>query len=99
MEILIDIVLPIFGTLFIAYIAARTKLFSTKATEGLATFVFTFAVPSLLFDSVSRHPLPDPIEWELLISFFGTAYLIWLAVAVKTGFCACVPCRHDGGFR
>lgn len=79
MEILIDIVLPIFGTLFIAYIAARTKLFPTKATEGLATFVFTFAVPSLLFDSVSRHPLPDPIEWELLISFFGTAYLIWLA--------------------
>lgn len=79
MEILIDIVLPIFGTLFIAYLAARTGLFTTKATEGLATFVFTFAVPSLLFDSVSGHPLPDPIEWELLLSFFGTAYLVWIA--------------------
>lgn len=79
MEILIDIVLPIFGTLFIAYISARTGLFTNKATEGLATFVFTFAVPSLLFDNVSRHPLPDPIEWELLVSFFGAAYLIWIA--------------------
>lgn len=78
MQILFDIVLPVFGTLFIAFFSARAGIVPPKVAEGLAGFVFTFAVPALLFDNIVRHPLPDPIEWNYLVSFFGAAYCVWL---------------------
>lgn len=77
MEILIDIVLPVFGTVFIAYAAARFGLFSKSATDGLSAFVFNFAIPPMLFHTMATRSLPRPIEWEFLISFFGAGYAVW----------------------
>tara|TARA_R110002012_G_scaffold146418_3_gene304681 strand:- start:872 stop:1810 length:939 start_codon:yes stop_codon:yes gene_type:complete len=78
MEILIDIILPVFGTVFIAYFATRFGLFPETAVDGLSKFVFTFAIPPMLFHTMSRQALPDPIEWEFLISFFGAGYAVWV---------------------
>lgn len=78
MDILIDIILPVFGTVFIAYFAARLGLFPAAAVDGLSRFVFNFAIPAMLFHTMSRQTLPDPIEWEFLISFFGAGYIVWL---------------------
>lgn len=78
MEILIDIILPVFGTVFIAYFATRLGLFPETAVDGLSKFVFTFAIPPMLFHTMSRQTLPDPIEWEFLISFFGAGYIVWI---------------------
>lgn len=78
MEILIDIILPVFGTVFIAYFAVRLGLFPETAIDGLSKFVFNFAIPPMLFHTMSRQTLPDPIEWEFLISFFGAGYAVWI---------------------
>ncbi|WP_193181274.1 AEC family transporter [Nisaea sediminum] len=78
MEILIDIVLPVFGTVFIAYGAARLGWFPEAAVDSLSKFVFNFAIPPMLFHTMARQTLPDPIEWEFLISFFGAGYAVWL---------------------
>jgi len=78
MEILIDIVLPVFGTVFIAYGAARLGWFPDAAVDSLSKFVFNFAIPPMLFHTMARRTLPDPIEWEFLISFFGAGYVVWL---------------------
>ncbi|MBO6562652.1 MAG: AEC family transporter [Nisaea sp.] len=78
MEILIDIVLPVFGTVFIAYGAARLGWFPEAAVDNLSKFVFNFAIPPMLFHTMARQTLPDPIEWEFLISFFGAGYAVWL---------------------
>tara|TARA_E500000305_G_scaffold110835_1_gene120203 strand:+ start:3440 stop:4378 length:939 start_codon:yes stop_codon:yes gene_type:complete len=78
MEILIDIILPVFGTVFIAYFAVRFGLFPESAIDGLSKFVFNFAIPPMLFHTMSRQTLPDPIEWEFLFSFFGAGYVVWI---------------------
>ena len=77
MEILIDIILPVFGTVFIAYLVTRFGLFPQSAVDGLSKFVFNFAIPPMMFHTMARQTLPDPIEWEFLISFFGAGYVIW----------------------
>ncbi len=79
----LDIVLPIFGLLAFGYAATFTAVFDTVANRALASFVFWFAIPVLLFRSVATQPLPDAIPWGYLISFYGTALLV-LAVAAIT---------------
>ena len=78
MDILIDIILPIFGTVFMAYFAVRFRLFPEQAIDGLSKFVFNFAIPPMLFHTMSRQILPDPIEWAFLFSFFGAGYVVWI---------------------
>lgn len=78
MEILIDIVLPVFGTVFIAYGSARLGWFPETAVDNLSRFVFNFAIPPMLFHTMAQRTLPDPIEWAFLISFFGAGYVVWI---------------------
>ena len=87
MEILIDIILPVFGTVFIAYFATRFRLFPADAVDGLSKFVFNFAIPPMLFHTMSRQTLPDPIEWEFLISFFGGGYIVWILGMLVSLWC------------
>lgn len=80
MSVLFDIVLPIFGLLAFGYAATFTRVFDAAASRALASFVFWFAIPVLLFRSVASQPLPDVIPWGYLIAFYGAALLV-LAVA------------------
>ena len=85
MQILFDIIVPVFGIVLLGYLAARTRLFSETAAEGLGAFVFNFAIPALLFRSMATRDLPDPIEWGFLVAYFGGGYLVWaffLAIAL-----------------
>lgn len=77
MQILLDIIVPVFGIVAIGYLAARFGLFPRAANDGLTRFVFTFAIPPMLFRSMATNELPDPIEWGFLISYFGGGYLVW----------------------
>jgi malonate transporter len=71
MDIIVDIILPVFGIVLIGYVAARAGFFPEAAGKGLAYFVFNFAIPPLLFRSMVTQTLPDPIEWSFLASYFG----------------------------
>jgi len=71
MEIVFDIVLPIFGVVMIGYGATRFGLFDSASEKGLATFVFNFVIPLFLFRSLANADLPSQIPW----GFFGTYYI------------------------
>ncbi len=86
MQIIVDIIVPVFGIVFIAYVAAASGLFSEAATRGLSQFVFNFAIPPMLFRTMATQTLPDPIEWAYLISFFGGGYVAWaIGMAISGG--------------
>jgi malonate transporter and related proteins len=84
MDIILDIILPVFGIVLIGYTAARSGLFPQSAGKGLAFFVFNFAIPPLLFRSMVTQTPPDPIEWSFLASYFGGGLLICMVGAVLT---------------
>ncbi len=78
MDILLDIIVPVFGIVGIGYGAARLGIFPAEATKGLSLFVFSFAIPALLFRTMATTDLPESIPWGYLISYFGGGYVAWL---------------------
>jgi malonate transporter and related proteins len=75
------VILPIFGLLAFGYVATFTKVFGEAAATALASFVFYFAIPVLLFRSMATTALPDEIAWGYLGSFYGGT-----AIAFALGF-------------
>lgn len=78
MDIIVEIIVPVFGIVGIGYGAARLTLFSQEATRGLSTFVFHFAIPAMLFRAMATTELPAEIQWGYLVSYFGGGYGAWL---------------------
>ena len=75
MTVLIDIIVPVFAVVALGFAAARLKWLSVQGVDGLAGFVFNFAIPALLFRSVATRQFPETIEWGLLGAFFGGCYV------------------------
>lgn len=78
MEILLEIIVPVFGIVGLGYAAARTGLFPHDATKGLSRFVFDYAIPAMLFRTMATTALPETIQWGYLISYFGGGYVAWI---------------------
>lgn len=78
MEIILEIIVPVFGIVGIGYAAARVGWFRQEATKGLSAFVFDFAIPAMLFRTMAKTALPAQIEWGYLISYFGGGYGAWI---------------------
>jgi len=66
----LDVVLPVFGILFLGYGAARGGFFDEGAQRGLGLFVFNFAIPILLFRTLAQTELPPDPPWGLLLSYY-----------------------------
>jgi malonate transporter and related proteins len=71
LAIVLDVILPIFGLLAFGYLATFTRVFGEAAASALASFVFHFAIPVLLFRSMATTVLPDQIAWGYLGAFYG----------------------------
>lgn len=71
----LEVTLPVFALVFCGWLAARRRLLSDEAVEGINAFVFWFALPAMLFLAVGAQPiarLADP-RWF-------AAYLLAAAV-------------------
>jgi malonate transporter and related proteins len=77
LDIVINILLPIFGIAALGYVAARLGWFSESAEAGVASFVFNFAVPFMLFRTIATTQLPDKVPWNLFASYYGPGILIY----------------------
>ena len=79
MGILIDVVLPVFLIIGFGYLAARTRLLSEDAVDGLMRFSQSFAIPCLLFRSIASLDLSSSFEPGLLLSFYLGAFTAFAA--------------------
>ena len=77
MSFLVDIILPVFGTLGLGYVAARCKMFDEAATRGLSLFVFNFAIPLMLFLAIAQTDLPERIPWGYMLSYYIGAVTVF----------------------
>ena len=79
MGILIDVVLPVFLIIGFGYAAARARLLSADAVDGLMRFSQSFAIPCLLFRSISQLDLSTSFDPGLLLSFYLGAFIAFAA--------------------
>ncbi|MEM8551331.1 MAG: AEC family transporter [Pseudomonadota bacterium] len=68
---LVSIVLPVFGLIGLGYLAAALKILPESVGDGLAGFVFTLAIPLLLFRAIGTLEIPDLNPWPFWIAYFG----------------------------
>ena len=66
------------------YGATFTRVFDDGAARALATFVFYFAIPVMLFRSMAANPLPEQIAWGYLVSYYAGVAVVWL-LGMATG--------------
>lgn len=78
MDIIINILLPVFGIAAAGYLAARSGYFPDSANEGVSVFVFNFAVPAMLLRTVAETELPTEIPWGLFAGYYLPAAMLYL---------------------
>ncbi|HSG94303.1 MAG TPA: AEC family transporter [Afifellaceae bacterium] len=72
-----NIVLSIFGLIGIGYGAARTGLLGKDVGKGLADFVFTIAIPVLLFKTLATADFGIAAPWSIWSAYFAGAAVTW----------------------
>src|SRR5919112_6894766 len=75
------IVLPVFGLIGIGWLARQVNLLTDRTAEGLSEFVFTLAIPCLIFRTLVRAEIPPVQPWGYWISYFAGVAVVWLLAA------------------
>ncbi len=75
----LSIVLPIFGLIALGFAARMAGLVTDRAGEGLSEFVFTIAVPALIFRTLTAADLPEAQPWGYWLAYFAAVALVWAA--------------------
>lgn len=91
---ILAITLPIFLIIGAGYLAARSGMFSPDQVRGLGRFVITFALPALVFRSLSQRPLAEIIDGSYLAVYalgsLATLLIgfLWFLLAHRRGVTA-----------
>lgn len=90
------IVAPVFGLIALGFALARLRVVSEQAGAGLSEFVFTVAVPALLFRMmVTAEPAEDASPFALWGAFYGAVAITWGLAILATRYPLNRPAR-DG---
>jgi malonate transporter and related proteins len=71
------IVASIFGLIGIGYLTMRSGLLSTAVGDRLAEFVFTLAIPCLLFEALATADFHGISPWRIWAAYFAPFGLVW----------------------
>jgi predicted permease len=78
----IAIVFPIFGLIAVGLIVRRFGVLDDQMGESLSKFVFTLAIPALLFSTLSRSEMPAVQPWGFWTAYFVGVAAVWIIAGV-----------------
>ncbi|MEM7749832.1 MAG: AEC family transporter [Pseudomonadota bacterium] len=70
-QAVIDVVLPLFGIILAGYLAGLMRLFGPTSSEILNRFVFSVALPALVFISLAKVSIEEFFNWPFLTVLVG----------------------------
>jgi malonate transporter and related proteins len=74
------IILPVFGVIGLGYVAGATGLLKEKTAEGVSDYVYTIAIPLLIFRTLVEAKFPDVLPWSYWLAYFLGAFASWIIV-------------------
>lgn len=74
--------LPLFVIIFVGYALIRWGRWPTSITTALTRFVFSLALPAMLFHLMSDFSKLPPVDARLLIAFFGGIFIVFAITLV-----------------
>ncbi len=79
----LGVVLPVIAVAVVGYAVTAAGVFRPGDIAGLARYVFSVALPVMLFDSMSTVALPTTFRWSFLLAYYVPAIgLYGLAAAI-----------------
>jgi malonate transporter and related proteins len=78
LKAILDIIVPVFGTVLVGWLIGRSKLLSPEGLRGLTNVTFYALFPALLFRSMSRVRV-EALSFDILFVFFGAGLLLYIA--------------------
>lgn len=78
MNAVLEVSAPVFGIGFLGFFAVRFGVFSAAHADGLAKFVYHFAVPLLLFRTLAGAASGD-IPWPLVFAYYAPVAVFYAA--------------------
>lgn len=72
-----DIVLPVFGVIAVGYVCAWSGLLRPRVAEGVSDYVYTIAVPLLIFRTLAEAQLPEVSPWGYWGAYFAGVAAAW----------------------
>ncbi len=68
---------PLFLLIAVGYAAAKLAKWPPGAADFMSKFVFYIPLPALLFSTMSRFSALPPVDFRLLIAFFGSCIVVF----------------------
>ena len=83
-----ETILVVFTLIGIGYAAAALRVLRPETGDGLSDFVFTIAVPLLLFRTIATASFDHGAPWALWVTYFTAVLVTWSSahVAIRAGF-------------
>lgn len=69
---------PLFVLIFLGYSLTRFGKWPASISEGMNRFVFNVALPCMLFRVMSDFYKSPPVDFRLLLAFFGSCLLVFI---------------------
>lgn len=77
MDQILGTVVPVFGLIGVGYFASWIRLLREETGEGLSDFVFTIAIPLLLFRVIATADFSGGSPWLLWVAYYIGFTLAW----------------------
>ena len=74
----VAIAAPLFSLVFVGYALMRFSGWPVAMSESLSRFVFSVALPAMLFRLMSDFSKLPPVDARLLIAFFGGCLIVFV---------------------
>ena len=78
MDIVITSVVPLFSVIFIGFAAGRLKIIDGPSVRALVTFVFSFAMPALIFRMMATTDVMAIDDWPVIFAYFAAQLPIFI---------------------
>jgi len=75
-----SLILPLFGLIFLGYLAARITKQPAEAMGWLNTFIIYAALPALFFKLLSKTPVEKLASWDFVTANLSVTFTIFLIV-------------------
>ena len=88
MPAFVETILVVFTLIAIGYGTAMFRLLKPETGDGLSDFVFTIAVPLLLFRTIATASFDHGAPWALWVSYFSAILITWTTahLVIRSGF-------------
>jgi predicted permease len=74
----LSLAMPLFLLVFVGYAAMRISGWPTVVSDSLTRFVFSLAIPAMLFRLMSDSAKLTQVDTRLLIAFFGGCLIVFV---------------------